>query len=388
MAAAGATSTQDEIALLKEQLKLLSQKIEQLEAKTKQHEVKQDTPVKTVETTPAIEPWSNRIQLSGDFRYRQEYIDQRQQVTRNRHRMRMRLAAKAQINDRLDVYLRLGTGVDDPASGNQTFDGGFNTKDFGLDRAYFNYQLSDALTLSGGKIANPAYKAGNNQMIWDNDVNPEGMALKLDLNNWQGNLIAYAVEEFSGGDDILLFGGQLNKGMALGRGELTAGISYYDYRNLQGNLPIYDGKPRAASVDTSGRLIHDYNLFEGSLEYATLVAEKPFTVFASYVENTAADDLNSGYAWGAQWGKVSGPGTWKLGYAFMDIDADAVVGALNDSSFGGGTPDAKGHILSGGYGLYKNTSLAFTYYSNERYKDQDSPVDYDRLLLDFVLKFK
>lgn len=382
-----ADSTQDEIAMLKEQLKMLTQKIEQLEEKTSNTEVEVKKVV-AVAAEEKSESWADRITLSGDFRYREEYIDERGKEARNRHRIRLRLAAKTQVNDRLDVNFRLATGVDDPASGNQTLDGGFNTKDFGLDRAYFNYMLTDALTLTGGKMSNPAYKAGKNQMIWDNDVNPEGIALQLDSNGWAGNLVGYAVEEFSGDDDILMFGGQLNKTFDFDAGSFIVGISYYDYDNLQGNFPAYDGNPRANSVDASGRLINDYNLFEGSLEYKTKLNDQPFSVFGSYVENLEADLAESGYAIGADYGKVSGPGTWNMSYTFMDIDADAVVGVFNDSNFGGGGPDSKGHLLRAGYGLYKNTSLAMAYFSNERKKDSDNPVDYDRFQLDFILKFK
>ena len=65
-----------------------------------------------------------------------------------------------------------------------------------------------------------------------------------------------------------------------------------------------------------------------------------------------------------------------------------MIGIFNDSNFGAGAPDSKGHLLRGGYGLYKNTSLAMAYFSNELNKDSDTPVDYDRLQLDFILKFK
>ena len=195
--------TDEEIALLKEQLKLLTAKIEQLEKKTESNkeQVKKVAESKTESTSSS---WPDRIKFSGDFRYREEYIDQENKETRNRNRIRLRLAAKAQVNDRLDMNFRLATGVDDPASGNQTLDGGFNTKDFGLDRAYFNYKMTDALTLTAGKMKNPAYKAGKNQVIWDNDVNPEGVAIQLDSNGWKGNVVGYAIEEFSSSDDILM----------------------------------------------------------------------------------------------------------------------------------------------------------------------------------------
>lgn len=389
--ALGTTSfagTDQEIALLKEQLKMLTAKIEKLEEKTESNkkEVKKVAKINS-DAQKSSESVKDRFNFSGDFRYREEYIDERGKEARNRNRVRLRLAAKAQVNDRLDVNMRLATGVDNPTSGNQTLDGGFSTKDFGLDRAFFNYTLNDALTLSGGKMANPAYKAGKNQMIWDNDVNPEGLALKLDTNGWKGNLVGYAVEEFSGDDDILMFGGQINKTFKLNSGKLIAGLSYYDYDNLQGNLPAYDGNPRSNSVDAQGLLVNDYNLLEGSIEYKTKVSNLPFSLFGSYVENTEAVNLESGFAFGAHLGKVTTPGTWNINYTYMDVEADAVVAVFNDSNFGTGEPNSKGHLLRGSYGLFNKTSLAFAWFTNSIGIDQPVTTDYDRFQMDFIVKF-
>ncbi len=383
---AWADSTQDEIRALKEQLKMLTEKIEQLETKTNENqaEVKKVAEAKS----ESSENWADRIKLSGDLRYRGEYIDQRGKDARNRHRMRLRLAAKTQVNDKLDVGFRLVSGSDNPTSANQTLDGAFTTKDFLIDRAYFNYEINDSLDLVGGKISNPAYKAGKTQILWDNDVSPEGLALKFSNDGWKGNLFGYAVDERSSGDDVLLFGGQLNKTFDLDNGQFIAGVGYYDYQELQGSMPLFDGKARGNTLDANGAIANDFNIFEGSLEYKTKLANQPFNVFATYVENTEADDLNSGYAVGFGMGKVSKPGTWHFNYSYMDIDADAVYALFNDSNFGDGSTDSKGHVLRGGYGLYKNTSLAFAYFSNELKKDQSNPVDYDRLQVDFILKFK
>ncbi len=383
---AWADSTQNEIAALKAQLKMLTEKIEQLETKTNQNQA--DVKKVAEAKTESSENWADRIKLSGDLRYRAEYIDQRGKDARNRHRMRLRLAAKTQINDKLDVGFRLVSGSDNPTSANQTLDGAFTTKDFLIDRAYFNYEINDSLDLVGGKISNPAYKAGKTQILWDNDVSPEGLALKFSNDGWKGNLFGYAVDERSSGDDVLLFGGQLNKTFDFDGSQFVAGVGYYDYQELQGSLPLFDGKARGNTLDANGAIANDFNIFEGSLEYKTKLANQPFSVFATYVENTEADDLNSGYSVGFGMGKVTKPGTWQFNYSYMDIDADAVYALFNDSNFGNGETDSKGHVIRGGYGLYKNTSLAFAYFSNELKKDQTNSVDYDRLQVDFILKFK
>lgn len=382
-----ADSTQDEIALLKEQLKILTQKIEQLEIKVENTavDVKKVAEVKSTEH----ENWADRITLSGDMRYRAEYIDERDKEVRNRHRLRLRLKASTQINERLNIGFSLVSGGDNPTSANQTLDGSFTTKDFLLDQAFFDYKLSDQFNLIGGKFSHPIYKPGKTQILWDNDAMPEGLALKFNNDGWKGNLFGYAVEENSSADDVLLFGGQLNKTFDFdGGSHLIAGVSYYDYQELQGSSPFYDGEPKGNTLDSNGLIANDFNIFEASLEYKTKIANQPLSVFGTYVENMEADDLNSGYAVGFDLGKVTDPGTWHLNYSYMDIDADAVYALFNDSNFGNGDTDTKGHVLRGGYGLYKNTSLIFAYFSNEVRKDQVNNADYDRLQVDFMLKFK
>ncbi len=385
-----ANSTNDEIALLKEQLKMLSQKIEQLETKAENNEAQVKEVQKAAEVKTAKSGnWADRIKLSGDMRYRAEYIDEREREVRNRHRLRLRLKATTEINDRLNVGFRLVSGGDNPTSANQTLDGAFTTKDFLLDQAFFDYKLTDQLNLLGGKFSHPIYKPGKTQILWDNDAIPEGMALKFAHDGWKGNLFGYAVEENSSADDVLLFGGQLNKTFALSDSNaLIAGVSYYDYQDLQGSAPLFDGNARGNTLDSNGLIANDFNIFEASLEYKTKFINQPLSVFGTYVENTEADDLNSGYAVGFDLGKVTDPGTWHLNYSYMDIDADAVYALFNDSNFGNGNTDTKGHVLRGGYGLFKNTSLIFAYFSNEARKDQPNNVDYDRFQLDFMLKFK
>lgn len=381
-----ADSTQEEIAALKKQLQILAEKIAVLEQKSLQDK-STGTDETDPKTTEAMAPWTDRITFSGDFRYRAEYIDQREAVARNRHRIRMRLAANTQISSRLNLKFRLATGVDDPASGNATFDGGFNTMDFGLDRAYIDYKLTDDMNFSAGKMKNPAYKAGGNQMIWDNDVNPEGLAVQFDKFNWQGFFAGYKVEEFSGNDNIFLYAAQIRKTLPFKDSQWVAGLSYYGYENLQGNFPVYDGVARNNSVDANGRLIYDYNLIEGFLEYQTKLVEMPFSIFGSYVENTQASNQEDGFVVGAHLGEVTTPGSWNINYTFTDVEADAVVGVFNDSNFGDGAPNAKGHTLRANYGLYNNTTVSLAWFVNELNIDQPITTDYDRFQIDVSFKF-
>jgi hypothetical protein len=118
-----------------------------------------------------------------------------------------------------------------------------------------------------------------------------------------------------------------------------------------------------------------------------VVGERPLTVFADYVRNTAADGLDRGFALGVRHGKVSTHGTWALGWTYQDLEADAVVATFTDSDFAGGGTDGKGHVLEGSYGLRDRWTLGLRYFSNERGAGADNEHDYRRLQADVTFEY-
>lgn len=376
--------TAEEIALLKQQVEMLSKKIEQLE----ENNNKTSTAVEEVKKQKSSASWASRVKLSADIRDRFEYIDQRGKDTRTRNRVRLRLGATMQVNENLDIGFRLASGGEDPTSTNQTLDGAFSTKGIQLDLAYFNWELNENFSLTGGKMKNPFYKPAKNPILWDGDLNPEGFALGFSNGSVNANLVGFSVDERKAADDALLFGGQITKSFKTSESSsLTAGLGYYDYQNLEGSTPLFDGKARGNTLDANGVIANDFNTAEVFVEYKTKLANNPFSVYANYYNNTQADDLDTAYTLGFTLGKVKAPGSWSFGYAYLDVEADSVYALFNDSDFGAGNTDSKGHIFKGGYGLMKNTSLGLTYIDSEFGQSQASQTDYDRLQLDLKIKF-
>ncbi len=378
-----------ELAALKSQLKMLTERLAVLEAKQEQTATavtEATTQVTEQQTKANKEDWTSRISLSGDLRDRMEYIDERGKDVRTRNRVRARLGIKAKVNDRLNVGIQLASGSDDPTSTNQTLDGSFSTKGINLDLAYFDWNLTDSLSLIGGKMKNPVHKAGKTPLIWDGDLNPEGAAFKYSNQGWEATAFVFSVDEKSGDDDTLLTGAQVLK--SFGDTGFQASLGYYDYLKLKGNTPFIDGKARGNTLDANGRIANDFNMVEASAEYGTTWLDHPLNLFATYVENTAADDENQGYALGVNWGKVKNRGSWSVGYSYLDLEADAVYALFNDSDFAGGETNSKGHILKAGYGLNKNMSFGLTYIASEQDQNKANQVPYDRLQLDLKFKFK
>ncbi|MBL4661011.1 MAG: putative porin [Alcanivoracaceae bacterium] len=258
-----------------------------------------------------------------------------------------------------------------------------------MNLAYFNYKLNDVFTLSGGKMNNPFYRPAKNPILWDGDLNPEGFSLNFNNDFFQASLVGFSVEERKSADDTLLFGGQIMHGFSVSdTSKLTAGLGYYDYQDLQGNSPLFAGKSRGNTLDSNGNIANDFDIAEAFLEYKTTLASRPLSVYSNYYQNTAADDLDTAYTLGFMYGKVKGSGSWNFGYAYLDVEADAVFGLFNDSDFAGGNTDSKGHIIKAGYGLKKNMALSLTYIDSEMDQSKAQQTDYDRLQLDFKVKFK
>lgn len=88
-------------------------------------------------------------------------------------------------------------------STNQSFDDGFSTKDIGVDLAYVDWKVRDDLNVYAGKMKNPVFKAGGVPLIWDGDLNPEGIAAKYASGGFFAAAGGFSVEERSRADDSL-----------------------------------------------------------------------------------------------------------------------------------------------------------------------------------------
>lgn len=121
----------------------------------------------------------DNLTLFGDMRYRVEY-DTRESKdrTRDRQRLRARFGAKYKVDDNWSMGLRFRTG-DPENNGNsphQTLDGG-DPVSAGFDRAYIKYKTGPFSAWAGKNGIN--YYA-NDEVVWDADIQPEGIAVILE----------------------------------------------------------------------------------------------------------------------------------------------------------------------------------------------------------------
>ena len=402
---------EDEIKLLRQQIEMLTNRLDQLEEQNRQlvetvEQSSQQAVAKTetlvdekvdaavtekVDEKMAAVSWAERIRWGGDFRYRYENIDVEGSDSRSRSRIRARTHLEADLSPTLQVGIGLATGGDDPVSSNQTIGGAGSSKDIKLDLAYFDWSGLENTHIMGGKIKNFLIRPAKKGLRWDGDWRPEGLGIVWDndfifaqaLGTWlegdskNGTEFAWAVQ-----------GGFNFKTGDFGKMQIGGGYTVF---NIAGRTPIYGdqfafyGNSYVINPNTGlPEFAYDYRNWEAFAEWNI----SDFTLFANYTVNTKADDNDTGYLFGAKYGSAKDKGTWDITYFYEKLEADATVGLLADSDFGGGGTDAKGHVFSGTYAFHKNWNFKATYFLNKVDIASADDKDFDRLQLDLNFKFK
>jgi hypothetical protein len=408
-----AAVSDEDIALLREQLAAMSQRLDELAAENaelKEAQEKSVTAITEVETTVAAMPaasegWADRVTMDGDFRYRYESIDPEGSSDRTRNRIRARANLKAKVADNIDVGFGLATGGNDPVSTNQTLGGGGSSKGVVLNLAYVDWEATDGLHLYAGKFKNPLTKAGGQPLMWDGDWTPEGLAVKYSSGPFFVNAVGtYLESDTRKSNDNFSWGAQFGAKGQVGDVKLMGGLGYYsmktageattfgdpaDSGDYFGNTAVEEGGlPCGTTPDTDCVFLYDYQLTQLFGEASFEVAGWPAKVFVDYVNNSDPSDNNTAWTLGTTFGQAKARGEKQFTYYYADKEADSTLGLLTDSDFGGGGTDSKGHWLSFNYGVSKSWTIGAQYFINETDISSGSKSDYNRLMIDMQWKWK
>lgn len=343
--------------------------------------------------TPAAASWTDKISINGNFRYRYEDIDQEGSAAYNRQRIKAQAAIIAKPIDKLEVGMGITTSTNgDPTSANITLGNGGSQKELDLNLAYFNWNALEGLNLVGGKFQNVLYRPAKYALLWDSDWNPEGFGVTYKYDMFFANVLGTWLQSQSNaasGQEFTI-GGQLGVNTALGDvGKLTAGLGYYSF-NTKGKGTFFGSATnfQGNSFDPlTNTYLNDFGEFEVFGEFAFNVLNQPVTLFTNYVNNSDADEFDTGWVAGLAVGNAKVKNGWELSYAYQDLEADAVLALLTDSDFGGGGTDNKGSVIRGIYGLSDKTNVAATYFINTVDENVGDKADYNRLQLDLNFKY-
>lgn len=403
-------ASSDELAHIRQQLEALIQRVDRLEQennalKAENQNLKaaeQKQPEKRADGQSG--DWTSKVAITGDLRYRYEATSDEtlnssgiQTADRYRDRIRARLNATVKATDSITLGIGMATAEDgDPRSSNQSLNDVFSRKGFDLDLAYFDWRFARWGHLIGGKMKQPFVKPGQS-LFWDNDINPEGLAVDFSGGAIFGTAYNYWLNEESGPEntataDTMIHGLQIGTRLPLGSSSLMFAAHYYDLSAGQGRAPFFDDDPNGNSVNADNELIYDYQVINLSAEYSTELGELPMQLWADVAQNQDPGDLDTAWSAGVLFGKASNDRTWELGALYQVIEKDALFAQLIDSDFGAGVTDTEGWVLRAGYAPVRNSLINATYFLNKRNADAPNSagqrdVDYERLQLDFSVKF-
>jgi hypothetical protein len=414
---AGADEVQDLREQLQNQYKAMQEiqnRLIALEARQKQ----QDEQIRTFQNKefqiPETLKWVEKIKFYGDFRFRGEwYQAEKDQVTQSdqtQGRIRFRLGMDMMINEEFDVHARLVTGSsDDPRTTNQTLGEDWVKKEFWLDRAYLDWhpKAVDGLHVLAGKMGMPFQVL--NDLIWDNDVNPEGMAVQYSwkpADKWEvfSSVGGFWVEENSSNTDLGMWGVQGGAKYALNKDQsILGGVSYYDYTEIKGKSVITYGTSNARGGNTvygstSPYLYkYDYNLLELFGEYGFKMFDLPSAIQGQYVNNVASGvSADTGWLLGLRLNKAKKAGTWQFTYDYRETQRDSVLGAFAETDFIDGGVGGRGHRFGYRHQFTDSISGGVYYFMSERARSAGSTSgsgsnkaddDYRKIRAEMVISF-
>lgn len=356
--------------------------------------------------------WVDYLTLKGDVRLRYEMINDdvkknanKEDYTRDRARIRARLGAEGNVED-LKAGIRFSTGGADPVSGNQTLGDGFQKKDIRLDLAYIDYSfLGDSpneIRAIGGKIENPLITMPDD-LVWDPDLTPEGLAAKARFGNDFVTLLLngeglYIQERDAKKNATGLAGQVAFKFQFIPEIGLTLGGTYLAYQNIQG-YDVIDWENKNNSYGNStinGSVSGSITNKAWADEFTPVVGFAqldlwlgfPVAIFGQALTNPRADANKNGYMGGLSLGKAKNPKTFEVGYSYAKLEKDATLGMFTDSDRWGGGTDGEGSKFCGKYQIMKNLQACVTFFLDQKkISDAKNESDYTRLQVDLQAAF-
>ena len=338
---------------------------------------------------------------------------------------------------KVEAGARIATGnTGDPVSTNDTLGDYLNKDEIVLDRAYVKWTYKPdypkfgkfpQVTAQAGRFANPFYST---DLVWDSDVNLEGIAVTLDSDTLLENPLkfylsfgAFPLQEIEWFEkDKWLYGGQfgIKYERTMGLSARTA-VSYYNYKRTRGEF--FDDPSGSYSNDTDplfrqvGNALIDINTDPDNETYAlageyrllNLTAELDYDywfpnhiiVRSDYVKNIGFDASKvaqlmnletypeeiEGYQFSLLYGYPTprGFGEWNASIAYKYLEGDAVFDAFTDSDFHLGGTNAKGWILKWEFGLSDRMWIGGRWISTDEIRGV--PIAIDKFFLDFNATF-
>ncbi|MCX5781389.1 MAG: putative porin [Elusimicrobia bacterium] len=367
--------------------------------------VRKEIAMGKAETMPA---WIQNLSIKGDLRLRHQVDwDSSKSYARIRERLRLRTGFETRVVENVKAGFGIATGSESTdlvtstsstsgyaisdaecTSTNHTF-AGLGKAMLMVDYAYLQYEPVSWITITGGKMKSGTEVWNTTDLLWDTDINPDGVAVNVNksINEKLGILL---------NGSWLAFGEKSSTLNAPDAYIIQPGVSYMPASNISIKAAY-----AVQSLNVNGKKISsflgtpafDYNASNISLE------AKMSDVYAGYCVKLYGDTVSNGdskvtkdkegHVYGIKIGddKVSEFGKWELVYLDRYMETNAWLSKLEDSDSYGGVTNQKGYEIIFNMGLTKSLVLGIDYYSMDKITGATKTTPKQLAQVDMVYKF-
>lgn len=337
------------------------------------------------------------LKLGGDARVRFEARggedSSGDHFERERFRYRFRLGLSGRYQGAWFFGTRLETGSG-ARSTNVTFGGdagpsGKADDGIRIGQLYLGWQPNQAWTLLAGRMPNPLVTSS---MVWDGDINPEGLAQQVRFSRGDSEFFATAGQfvyddagpenafgSAPGKEDLFMLTAQAGwKFKPSATSALQIAPAVYTYSE---GGDSFSG-PFAADRLTA---VNDLLVVEVPVEFSWVAGETPLRLFGDFAINLEAEDRarawgrpdlageDTAFQVGFQWGRARGAGGWDARVFYQSSGAFALDPNLVDSDLFDSRLNLEGIGFVGNFALTNSITTTVTYAHAER-KEASFPV--------------
>ena len=361
---------------------------------------------------------SDKLEIKGDLRLRYQTTEESEKSNRDRQRIRLRVGMNYTVNPMLSVNTRVATGTGEQTSTNQTFDGAAKQKALFLDQAFLLLKplpgdLQEALRVYGGRMQNPLWQSYSSDIVWDTDLNPEGLGESVKLSLFGAgrvfvNALQWVINEKSAVADSKSLDGNRPQYVFSTQGgvilpapmdsRFTLAGAIHDWVN-ETDRPFNDSvtgttNSGIATDKSTATLTNDFRVLEIGGEFKTAIPKTniPLSLQGTWIKNTAhksnhfatGDTMrDTGYQVGAILGNAADPNTWELAFFNKRVEQDDTVSDAADSDFPG--TNRQGNIYWLAFAPWKNQQFKAKFFNTSILEGAEK--DIDTFQLDWQVKF-
>ena len=335
---------------------------------------------------PSYKSHKKKDTFSGDMRLRYHHAFEDSKTVQSGYFIRVRGHLNGAISDRLRWDFGMASEGLLPTSRDQRL-GGFGGKPLLFDKAALTYYTPvKNFRILVGKMNNPYFDKERYNLIWDEDLKPEGLTTHyhyffsdkyrvmlhasaflrdpiIEAADFSSEKKAGAKQKRFGSDRAVLFAGSADFLMNKDNYNFKTGAAFYSVKT-EGEKKAVTGSPWNPNSPAGDKHSYDHSILDIFVQMKLKSLWKPISLSGQLVQNLAIQkslqDSPRGWITGVRIGKNNGKGSGFLDYHYFSLEEGAHLAQYTDSDIGG-EGSRYGHQIQGRYKISDASALGLKY---------------------------